>query len=121
MRTTGLIRALVSIIITGIAAGGCVTPNAAKVLKSIALTPSAPVLSIAAVQPLTATATFDDGSTEDVTTAVDWSSSDDTIANLSMASGSEGKVTALKPGTVTITATDALTKVFATTTLVVSP
>jgi uncharacterized protein YjdB len=52
----------------------------------------------------TATATMSDGSHESYTTLVTWGSSDDEIASISNAEGSEGEAEALEEGEVTITA-----------------
>jgi uncharacterized protein YjdB len=58
-------------------------------------------------QQFTATATLTDGTTPDVTTQVEWSSSDDTIASVVATGAGAGDATAVKadPGPVTITAT----------------
>jgi hypothetical protein len=73
-------------------------------LSSIAITPSAPAIANGTMVQLTATGTFSDTSTEDVTAQVNWQSSDQTVALISNASGSEGFVTSVMPGNVTITA-----------------
>lgn len=54
-----------------------------------------------ATQQLTATVTYADGSTADVTADAEWSSSDDTVATVS----ETGLVTAVAEGSATITAT----------------
>jgi alpha-tubulin suppressor-like RCC1 family protein len=83
--------------VTGIVASG---------LVSIAIAPPAPVVLTGHSVQLTATGTYLDASTADLTGSVHWSSSDPTIATVSQAVGSEGVVTALGAGSVTITATD---------------
>jgi hypothetical protein len=55
-------------------------------------------------QPLVATGTFSDGSTQDLTAAVGWTSSVPTCAAVSNAPGTEGLVSGVAPGTATITA-----------------
>ena len=52
----------------------------------------------------TATGTYSDSSTVDLTSSVVWSSSDATVATISNAAGSNGKATALAGGTTLITA-----------------
>ncbi|HEX9244416.1 MAG TPA: Ig-like domain-containing protein [Anaeromyxobacter sp.] len=55
-------------------------------------------------QPLLATGTFSDGSTQDLTAAAGWTSSVTTCAAVSNAPGTEGIVTGVGAGTTTITA-----------------
>ncbi|HZZ84327.1 MAG TPA: Ig-like domain-containing protein [Anaeromyxobacteraceae bacterium] len=73
-------------------------------LVSIAVAP--PTVSVPAglSQQLTATGTFTDGSTQDLTAQAAWSSSDPTLASVSNDPATAGLVSALKQGTVTITA-----------------
>ncbi len=89
-----------------------VTPAA---LVSIALTPDESSLAMGLTEQFTATGTFTDGTTQDLTGSVDWSSSDTTAASIS----TTGLATALSTGTPTIAATDG--SVFGTTTLTVTP
>ncbi|HJU84234.1 MAG TPA: Ig-like domain-containing protein, partial [Holophagaceae bacterium] len=77
----------------------------AATLVSIAVTPANSSLPRGFTQPMVATATFSDGSTQDVTTQATWSSSNTTVAVISNALGNEGVVTALATGTATLTAT----------------
>ena len=55
---------------------------------------------------LTATGTFSDLTTRDLTTSVTWTTSVPSVATVSDASGSSGLVTSVAPGAATITATD---------------
>jgi trimeric autotransporter adhesin len=93
-----------------------VTPAA---LVSIALIPSNPSIANGTQQQFTASGTYTDASTHDVTAAVTWSSSDTTVANISNASGSIGLATSVGQGSVTITAT--LGTIAGATTLTVTP
>ena len=72
----------------------------AKSLSSIAVTPSGLNLSPGASQQLTATGTFSDGSQADETSLASWTSSNPAVATVSAG----GMVTAVAPGSVTITA-----------------
>lgn len=81
-----------------------VTVNSAT-LTSLAITPTAPTLTIGQTLPMIATGTFSNGSTQDVTSDVVWSSGDAAIATVSMNTGVEGTVKGVTVGTVTITAT----------------
>lgn len=74
-------------------------------LVSIAVTPASPLVAAGAIQPMTATGTFADASTQDLTAFVTWSSSDTTLVWVSNAAGSEGRATAGSTGTATVTAT----------------
>ncbi len=66
----------------------------------------------------TATGTYSNSSTQNLTSLVSWSSADATKATVSNAAGTNGKATSLAAGTTTITAT--LGSVFGTTTLTVT-
>jgi len=90
---------------SGLISGSTVLTVTPATLKSIAVTPTNPVIAKATSQQFTATGTFSDNSTQDLTTAVTWSSSDATRATISNAAGTNGKATALAAGTTTIMAT----------------
>ncbi|HEX2568639.1 MAG TPA: Ig-like domain-containing protein [Polyangia bacterium] len=98
-------------------------------LRSISITPPSPSLARDLTLRLTATGTYSDNTTQDLTTQVTWSSSAPGIAAISNAPGSQGLVTALGQGQATITAalgaqssTTALTVTAAQlTSIVVSP
>lgn len=77
----------------------------AATLVSIAVTPANASIAKGAVRQLTATGTFSDNTTQNLTASVAWTPTTSSIATVSNAAGSVGKVTALSPGTVTITAT----------------
>jgi len=77
----------------------------AEILMSIAVEPTNPSSAEGTYRQFTATGTFSDLSTQDITTSVTWSSSDDGIATISNTSGTQGRAMAVVPGTVTITAT----------------
>lgn len=79
-----------------------VTP---ALLVSIAVTPADVTLPLGSTRQFTATGTFTDSSTQNLTTQVTWMSSDDTRVAISNADGSRGLATGLTTGTVTITAT----------------
>jgi uncharacterized protein YjdB len=64
---------------------------------------------------------YPDGTRNDMTASVIWSSSPATVATVSNVQGASGLVTALAEGTVTITATDSLTRISASTVVVVVP
>src|SRR5207237_324357 len=79
-----------------------VTP---AVLMSIAVTPINPSVAVGNKQSFTATGTFSDNSTQDLTTTAVWSSSNTGIATISNSSGSQGLATSVATGTTTIQAT----------------
>ena len=66
----------------------------------ISITPTAPLLVVGMTAQLTATASFADGSTQDITARVDWSSSAAGVATVS----ASGSVTGVAAGTAAITA-----------------
>jgi hypothetical protein len=75
------------------------------VLASIAINPQAPTIALGTSQQFTATGTYTDGSTQDVTSIVTWGSSAATVAVISNSVGSYGLATSSGQGTATITAT----------------
>ena len=90
---------------SGGASGSTTLTVTAAALVSIQVTPSDPMLSDGLTRQLTATGTFTDNSTQDVTTQVTWASADAAVAIVSNATGSQGLVTAVGLGNVTISAT----------------
>ena len=74
-------------------------------VTSIAVTPSSPTIASGTAIQLTAVATYSDGSTQTITTAATWASTNTAVATVSNTSGSQGLTTAVAPGTSTITAT----------------
>ena len=87
-------------------------------LVSIAVTPVLPVVVLGMDQPFTATGTFSDGSIQDLTAQVVWSSSHETVSTVANAAGSEGVASSIATGTTTISA--ALSGISGSTTLEVS-
>jgi uncharacterized protein YjdB len=88
------------------AVSGTTTLNVTSAnLVSITITP--PTLSLArgTTRTLVATGTYDDNTTQDLTTQVTWAAGDTSIAAVSNAPGSQGLVTALNLGQTPITAT----------------
>ena len=77
----------------------------AATLESIAVTPADQTVPLGIDEQFTATGTYDNGHTEDLTKNVTWSSSDKTIATISNASPTEGLATGHAEGKTTITAT----------------
>jgi uncharacterized protein YjdB len=73
-------------------------------LTSIAVTPASASIAVQGLQQFTATGTFSDMSTLDITNYVTWLSSVPATADISNAAGSQGQAKALKSGDVTITA-----------------
>ncbi len=74
-------------------------------LTSIAISPINASSPLGKPQQLKATGTFSDNGTQDLTSSVTWSSSDNTIASVSNASGSQGQIRSFKTGTVMVIAT----------------
>jgi plastocyanin len=101
----------------GVSSNTAFTVSAA-VLRSIAITPANPSVPKGGTQQFTATGTFSDNSTSDITTQADWTSSATGVATISNTEGSQGLAAALATGDLTITA--ALDGVSTTTALTVS-
>jgi uncharacterized protein YjdB len=71
-----------------------------KVLTAIAATPGTASLAVGATQQFAAQATYNDGSTADVTTSATWTDADGKVATIT----ASGKVTAVAAGSTTVTA-----------------
>jgi uncharacterized protein YjdB len=82
-----------------VSASATLTVNAAK-LQTIAVTPANSIIPVGVVQQFTAIGTFDIGPTQDITNTVTWSSSQPTLASITVS----GAATARNTGTTTITA-----------------
>jgi uncharacterized protein YjdB len=70
-------------------------------LTTVTVAPSTPSVAVGKTQQMTATGTYDNGSTESITTSASWATSDATIATVS----STGLVTGVASGSATISAT----------------
>jgi uncharacterized protein YjdB len=96
--------ATASATLSGITGSTTVTVTAA-VLTSITVAPATLSLAKGTSQGLTATGTYSDATTQDLTAQVSWTSSDNTIAAVSNGSGTQGRVTAVAVGSASVTAT----------------
>ena len=77
----------------------------AATLASIAVTTADPTIAKGRTSQFTATGTFSDNSTQDITSAVTWSSSPGSVATISNATGSNGLATSVAAGSATVKAT----------------
>src|SRR5256885_14732620 len=105
MKSLGRLFAVVApFLLVGFIAGCSGPPHpTTKTLTSIAVTPATPAnLKVGATQQFTATGTYSDSSTADITTTVTWASGTTATATIT-ASG--GLATAVAAGTTQITAT----------------
>lgn len=103
--SAGLAQALTEGMATLTASNGTMTGTAdltvtPALLVSVQLTPTTATIASGLTQQVTARGTFSDGSQRDVTALLQWDSSATAVASVSSA----GLVTALTPGTTTITA-----------------
>src|SRR6202041_679543 len=78
-----------------------ITPTA---LVSIAITPPTPSIALGTTQQLTATGTYADNSTQNLTTSVTWASATISVTMISNAAGSNGLATSVAAGVSSITA-----------------
>lgn len=102
-----------------VSGGTTLTVNAAApTLSSIAVTPANPSIQDGGAQQFTATGTYSDSSTQNITTAVTWSSVSTNVATISNTAGSNGLATSTGTGSSTIEA--ALGSVSGSTTLTVT-
>jgi len=103
---------------SGSVAGSTTVTVTGVTLQSIAVTPAAPSIAKGTRQQFSATGSFSDGSTQDLTSQASWTSSSPTIATVSSDAGSKGLGTGVAVGTATISA--ALNGVTGSTTLAVT-
>jgi hypothetical protein len=89
--------------VAGISGSGALTVTAAT-LVSIEVTPSLTRIAKGTTLQFVATGIFSDNSTQNMTSQVTWSTSNDNLASISSDSGSIGLATATGTGTVTISA-----------------
>jgi Big-like domain-containing protein len=101
----------------GVSGSAPLTVNAAN-LSSLTIAPSSPSIAQGTTIQFTATGTFDNGSTRNLTRQVMWTSSDTTVASIGPSSGIASGQPRAVTGTTTITAT--LGSVSATVTLTVT-
>jgi uncharacterized protein YjdB len=84
--------------------GSTILTVGSATLVAIEVTPTNPSTPVGLPQQFSASGTFSDGNTQDLTTQVIWSSSNMGIAQISNADGSNGLATNVAPGQTTITA-----------------
>lgn len=94
------------IVLLTLAVGKVLAGVPTAILLSIAVTPSNPSVPAGSSLQFTATGTFSDGSTQDVTGVVTWSSNTPAVATVSNTAGSAGLATGVTSGTSTIAATE---------------
>ncbi|QXE92033.1 DUF3443 family protein [Geomonas subterranea] len=99
--TAVMIVVAVLVSLAGCGGGG----NKGPVLRSISVTPGNSTLSVGATGRFTATGTYSDNSTRDITSLVTWSSSSQGVVTISNATGTRGAATAFSVGSTTVTAT----------------
>lgn len=87
-------------------------------LVEITITPANPAIANGTTQQFTATGTYSDGSTQDLTSSVTWASSNNAVATISNALVSKGLASGVGAGSTTISAT--LNAVSGSTTLMVT-
>jgi len=92
--------------------------NSSSLLTSIQINPADAACRLGGSQQFTATGTFKDGTSQDVTTSVTWSSSQPSTVFINNLNGRNGFGTCTDAGTSTITASDGAVQ--ATSTLTVS-
>ena len=74
-------------------------------LQSISVTPANSSVATGSKVQYTATGHYSDGSTQNLTTAVNWASTSTSVATISNSSGTQGQATGVAAGTTTISAT----------------
>lgn len=96
---------LVFLLVTSCGSGGSGGSNTTTAnLVSISVTPANHSIYSGSTGRFTATGTYSDNTTQDITTSVTWSSSNTAVATISNTTGSNGMATTLGNGTTTITA-----------------
>jgi uncharacterized protein YjdB len=103
VKTASLVLVVCSLtlwVACGSKGGGSASFSSAASLSSLQVTPAALSIATGATQQFTATGKFSDGSSKDVTSSVQWSSTAATVASVS----SNGLATGVAAGVVTVTA-----------------
>ena len=95
----------ITAVVGSVTSGPVMLTVTAATLVSIAITPAAPSIALGTQQQLTATGSFADNSTQDVTTQVAWVSDDAGVASISNASGTQGLASSVATGAANISAT----------------
>ena len=90
--------------LNGVSASTMLTVTAAT-LVSISVTPTHPSVANGSRAQFTATGVYTDNSTQNLTTSVNWTSSDLTVASVSNATVTPGLTSTANPGVTTVTAT----------------
>ena len=97
------VRRLIPILSATIVLSSCHGFFVDPTLKSITVTPVTPSIAVGSTKQMTATGTYDDGSTKNITGSVSWSSGNAAVFTVS----DTGKITANVPGSASATATSA--------------
>lgn len=119
-RATGVATGSTTILAQSEAVQGSTTLTVSgATLTSIGVTPSNPSVPLGNSKSFTATGTFSDSSTEDLTSQVSWSSSATSVATISNADGTRGLASTVATGTTTISAERSGTAVSGSTILTV--
>jgi trimeric autotransporter adhesin len=99
---------------SGSISGTAIITVTAPVAVSLAVSPASASIPMGLTQPFTATATLSDGTSQDLTQSATWSSSDTSVATVE----SNGVLTALQRGSVTVSAISGLLNSAATVTVI---
>ena len=108
----------ISATIDGLTGSTALTVGSA-VLKSLAITPADPLIEVGSTEQFSVTGTFTDNTTQNLTTAVNWTSGASSVASISNTSGSQGLATGVAQGSSTISA--AIDGITGSATLEVTP
>ncbi|HEY2487294.1 MAG TPA: Ig-like domain-containing protein [Candidatus Binataceae bacterium] len=107
----------ITVTLNGVQGSTTVTVTA-PTLTSLTITPAVPSIAKGTTVQPTASGTFSDGTTEDLTSQVSWTSGNNAIAQVSDAAGTKGLATGLGVGSTAITAT--LSGIQGSTTVIVT-
>ena len=102
--TAGTGTTAISINLGSVSGSATLTVTSA-VLLSIAIAPQNPTIALGGIEQFSATGNYSDGSTQDLTRVLTWTSSNASVAVLSSSAGSYGVATSSGQGTATISAT----------------
>ncbi|MFA6902973.1 MAG: S8 family serine peptidase [Gallionellaceae bacterium] len=124
---SGIRHALFILLVSALALSSCsgggdgnaVVP--VKLLKAVSVTPVNPATALNSRLQLTATGTYSDNTTQNITTSVIWSSSDTSLATVGINTGLVIPVAGAATGTVMVTATSGALSALTTITLTAIP
>ncbi|MHB8769550.1 MAG: Ig-like domain-containing protein [Syntrophales bacterium] len=100
-----MLKTVMLLVLIGFTAGCCNDGSSSVSLVSVDVTPSEAEIHVGGSVQFTATGTYNDSSTRNLTSLVNWTSSNALVATVGNSTGSKGLASGVSSGFVLITAT----------------